>query len=170
MPIMDCQRLGNAIFIVTTLAGIVGVYPAMKIFLADSRAQQNGARPQESDVHQKKVAEDGFAILYPVNGAAVSQRQFVRGRMTTGLKQYVYLVVTPLAANGPTLQENMVTVVDGEWQGIAEFGTRSVGRGETFALKAIASNLGPELMQEGELPRDAIVSDVVVTRKKKEYK
>lgn len=116
---------------------------------------------------EKAVLAVQFTITNPVNEAAVSMTELVRGK-TPFSKMNHYIVVTPLKTGGDLVQDRPVKIsTAGSWSGRARFAAADVGAGERFIVRVLAtkSTLSPGSLTE--VPEDAVFSNsIIVTREK----
>lgn len=150
------------VFIVVVI-GVIIAYVGLSM-----QIHNVGTTASSTEQTVKKLAEaNQFKITYPANGGIVDLTDMVRG-VTPYSKKNHYIVVTSIETGGDWVQDGPMKISIGDaWTGRAIFGTASVGAGEGFVIRAIATNstLSPGTLTE--VPGDALFSEsVVVTRKK----
>lgn len=113
---------------------------------------------------ERDIASSGFTINSPQNSTDVVLTEIIRG-WTPFPELNHYIVVTP--ENGVDyVQDSDVNVSRaGTWTGTATFGSRTVGVGERYLIRGLATESELTPGQLREVPHDAVYSEPVMVRR-----
>lgn len=116
---------------------------------------------------QKSLEAQNFTITYPSNNSSVNYVELIQGKTPFSQLNH-YIVVTPMRTGEDWVMGDKANVYSGvTWTGRAQFGTGSVGIGEQFMVRALATKSTLSGGPLTKVPEDAVFSQpVVVTRQK----
>lgn len=143
-----------------SVTGVVLAYLSLSHQLGDvgRKVERVDAR-----VNQAVVASQ-FLVTTPRDNTEVSVTEIVRGATPYG-NVPLYVVVTPLNDGGDWIQPGKVTIAGGIWIGRAQFGSRDLGLGDLFIVRALVTRQKVEAGPLVAVPPDAVFSTPITVKR-----
>lgn len=142
--------------IVTCFFTLIGVILAFISLNNDIESVQNDVARLEDLTKRNQ-----FIITDPKNGAILEMTDIIKGTTPYVTKNH-YIIVTPLKTGDDWVQKDILKISPtGLWSGRAIFGTASIGIGEDFIVRIIASNSTLPPGPLTQIPTDSIISEAI---------